>query len=75
MSSTDKEDWIKYPTKQKMIYVIFLWLISIEFVLFSVTDLFTESFFKVKNLLIAFSMLGATVVMLIVVKNYFKNKK
>ena len=75
MSNTDKDDWIKYPTKQKMIYVVFLWLISIEFILFSVTDLFTEKFFQTKNILIALAMVAATVVVLIVVKNYFKNKK
>ena len=70
-----ENDWVKNPTKKQLIYVIILWFVSVEFVVISITDRFTKSFFGEGNILMYMLILISTLITLYVVRNYFKNKK
>lgn len=60
------------PTKKAVIIITILWVISNFLLLISITDLFTESFFQKKYVMIYFLMLGSTVAVVKLHRNYWK---
>ncbi len=69
-----KRNFIKNPSTKNMILFTFLWSLGIALLTFSITDLFTESFFQKKFLMIYFLMIGSTITIVKIYINYWKNK-
>jgi len=74
MDSSEK-DWLKNPTKNQLAYIIILWFISVEFIVASITDKFTKSFFQKDQFMMYFLIFSSTLVTVYAIINYFKNKK
>lgn len=71
---TIKRNFIKNPSKKDLILFTSLWLLGIILLTLSTTDLFTESFFQKKHVIIYFLMIGSTVTIGKLYFNYWKNK-
>lgn len=71
---TDKRNFMKNPSIKSLILFTSLWFIGITLLTLSTTDLFTESFFKKKYVMIYFLMIGATIATGKLYFNYWKNK-
>ena len=74
MDETEK-DWVKNPTIKQLSYVIILWVVSIEFIIISITDKFTKSFIQNDQYIMYLLILGSTLTVIYMIRNYFKNKK
>jgi hypothetical protein len=68
------ESFLTNPTKKHSILFGLLWFISIILLTLSITDLFTESFFQKKYVMMYFLMIGSTVATGKLYFNYWKNK-
>lgn len=68
------QNFLTNPTKKHLILLGLLWFISIILLILSITDLFTESFFSKKYVMMYFLMIGSTVTMGKLYFNYWKNK-
>jgi len=66
------ESFLTNPTKKHLILFGLLWFVSIILLILSTTDLFTESFFQKKYVLIYFLMIGSTVATGKLYFNYLK---
>lgn len=66
---TVKRNFIKNPSKKNLILFTLFWLVGILLLTLSTTDLFTESFFQKKHIVIYFLMIASTIT---IVKVYFK---
>ena len=71
---TVKRNFIKNPTRKNLILFILLWFVGIFLLTLSTTDLFTESFFQKKYIMIYFLMIGSTITTGKLYYNYWKNK-
>ena len=70
----NKRNFITNPSKKNLIIFTLLWFLGIVLLTLSATDLFTESFFQKKYVLIYFLMIGSTITTIKLYKNYWKNK-
>lgn len=70
-----KRNFIMNPSKKTLIIFTFFWFLGIALLTLSTTDLFTESFFQKKYLIIYFLMIGSTITTTILHIIYWKNKK
>jgi hypothetical protein len=70
---TTKRNYINNPSKKNMILFTLLWLLGIILLTLSTTDLFSESFFQKKYLMIYFLMIGSTLKIVKLYINYWKN--
>jgi hypothetical protein len=71
---TVKRNFIKNPTIKNLILFTLLWFVGILLLTLSTTDLFTESFFQKKYVIIYFLMIGSTIATGKLYFNYWKNK-
>lgn len=71
---TVKRNFIKNPSTNNLILFSLLWLAGILLLILSTTDLFTESFFQKKYIMIHFLMIGSTIATGKLYFNYWKNK-
>ena len=71
---TVKRNFIKNPTSKNLILFTLLWFVGIFLLTLSTTDLFSESFFQKKNVMIYFLMIGSTIATAKIHINYWKNK-
>jgi len=71
----NKENWMQNPSKTVALIFGIGWLISIILLVLATTDLFTESPFKTKNILIFLLILGSTGATFKVIRNYYNNRK
>lgn len=69
-----KESFLTNPTKKHLIIFGLLWFISIVLLTLSITDLFTESFFQKKYVMMYFLILGSSITTGRLYFNYWKNK-
>ena len=69
-----KESFLKNPTKKHLIIFGLLWFISIILLTLSITDLFTESFFQKKYVMMYFLIIGSSITTGRLYFNYWKNK-
>ena len=70
---TVKRNFIKNPTIKNLILFTLLWFVGILLLTLSTTDLFTESFFQKKYVIIYFLMIGSTIATGKLYFNYWKN--
>ena len=63
------------PSGKTLSIFIAVWFVGVSLLVLSSTDLFTETLFQKKNLMTNNLIIGATITILIQVKNYLKNKK
>ena len=71
---TIKKSFITNPSKKNLILFTSLWLFGLILLALSTTDLFTESFFQKRYVMIYFLMIGSTVATGKLYINYWKNK-
>lgn len=69
-----KNNIYKNPSFKNVMVLSILWFTSNMLLVLSITDLFTESFFHKRYLVVYFLMLGSTATVAKVSLNYFKNK-
>jgi len=69
-----KKNWMNNPSKKNVILFTGASFLGIALLILSTTNLFTESFFQKKYLLIYFLMIGSTVATIKLNINYWKNK-
>jgi len=69
-----KNKWIDNPSKKNLIISTAIWFAGIFLLILSLTDFFKESFFSKKYLLIYLLMILATVSVVKIHRNYWKNK-
>ena len=67
-------NWINNPTKKQMILVVFLGFTGLVFLLLSMTNFFTETPFQGKYLVLYFLLLGSSLTVFKVCRNYYKDK-
>jgi hypothetical protein len=72
---TKEINWYQNPTKKTLIVFGLLWLIGNTLLVLVLTDLFTESPLKVKNIIMMFFMIGSTVSVSHLYIKYFKKNK
>lgn len=70
-----ENNWAFNPNKKQMITVVCVYCIAMLLNLLTMTNLFTESPFNSKYVIIYFIILLATITTFTVVTNYFKFKK
>ncbi|WP_226389083.1 hypothetical protein [Penaeicola halotolerans] len=73
-SDNSRGAWISEPTATNLIWVVLLWFVGNSLSVIAMTDLFRESLFQSRFALLYFIMISSTIVMLVVVINYFRNK-
>ena len=71
---TEKNNWIKNPTKRQIVLFTTLWLVGMFLLIISMTDLFNESIFQKKYLIVYFLIFGATSATFILHFNYWKSR-
>jgi SAM-dependent methyltransferase len=49
---TEKRNWVTHPTKTNLLIIVTIWFVGNGLLLLATTDLFTESFFSKKYLII-----------------------
>lgn len=69
-----KRNFIKNPSIKNLILFTLFWFVGIILLILSTTDLFTESFFQKKYVMIYFLMTGSTITIGKLYFNYWKNK-
>lgn len=69
-----KKNWKNNPSKKNLILFTGLWFLGIALLILSTTDLFKESFFQKKNLMIYFLIVGSTLATAKLHCKYWKNK-
>ena len=67
-----KRNWVKDPTGKEVALVFLVWLTGITLVLLAGTDLFRETFFVSKNIIVGFLVLISTFFMLRLVFSFLK---
>ena len=71
---TSKSTWVSNPTKRQMILTNIAWLTGVILMILAITNFFSDSAFKSKNLVLFFLMISATITEIKVTYNYFKNE-
>jgi hypothetical protein len=71
---TIKRNFMKNPSIKNLILFTLLWFVGIILLTLSTTDLFTESFFQKKYVMIYFLIIGSTIATGKLYFNYWKNK-
>ena len=66
---------VKNPSKNNLIVFSLIWLISNALLIISITDLFSESFFQKKHVMIYVLMISSTYAVLKLFINYSKFNK
>lgn len=69
-----KKDWRTHPTSRTILILVTVWLVSNSLIILSATDLFTESFFNKRYVMMYLLMIFSTWTTLKVVLNYFKTR-
>jgi len=72
---TKEINWYQNPTKKTLIIFGLLWLISNMLLVLVLTDLFTESPLKAKNIMMMILMIGSTFSVLQLYIRYYKKNK
>lgn len=67
-------DWMKNPSRKQMILFTLLYFAGILLLVLSMTDLFTESLFQGKYLLLYFLIIGSTLATFKIHLNYWNFK-
>ncbi len=68
-------NFMEKPSKNVLGIFTFLWIISTGLIIFSLTDLFTESLFRKENWLAIPIIFGSTTATFKLYINFWKNKK
>ena len=69
-----KKNILQNPTKTNLIVFTLLWMVSVVLIIFSVTDLFTETVFQKRYIPVFIIVLALSRVIAKLYFNYFKNK-
>ena len=69
-----KRNFIKNPSKKNLVTFTILWLLGIVLLTLSITNLFTESFFQGKYVMIYLLMIGSTIATIKLYRNYWRNR-
>jgi hypothetical protein len=67
--------WTTHPTKKQLMGYVIVWLIASTLQILVITDLFTESLFQKKHISGYFMIILSAMVVLNVVRNYFRTNK
>jgi len=67
-----KSNWLKVPTKKQLYLFTIAWFLSIILLVLSMTNLFSESIFQGKYLLIYFLIIWSTLTVYKLHSNYWK---
>ena len=69
-----KRNWVTHPTKRNLLIIVTAWFVGNSLLILSTTDLFTESFFNKKYVMIYAMMIMSTWTTFKVTLNYFKTR-
>ena len=72
--NTIQKNFFKNPSAKTLIIFTVLWFIGIALLILSATDLFSESLFQKKYIMICFLMTSSSLVTIKLYINYYKNK-
>ena len=70
-----RSNWMNNPSKNQVIIYTVIWFVGLVLLTLSLTDLFTESMFQGKNMLVNMLLFGATGATIKLYYSYWKNKK
>jgi hypothetical protein len=70
-----QHNWMRNPTRKQAIAVFLVWLTSEVLLFAAATDFFRESPFKKEFLGVNFLNFVTTVIVLVTVSNYFRQRK
>lgn len=69
-----KTDWINNPTRKQLILFTVLWILGNTLLILSISDLFTESVFQRKYIMIYLLIFGSTLATFNLYRNFLKHK-
>jgi hypothetical protein len=72
--ATTKRDFINHPSKKTLILFTLLWFIGTVLLILSTTDVFSNSFFQKKYMMLYFLMICSTIMVIKLYLNYWKQK-
>ncbi|WP_228451020.1 hypothetical protein, partial [Marnyiella aurantia] len=70
-----KRNWVTHPTKRNLLIIVTMWFVGNSLLILSTTDLFTESFFNKKYIIIYAMMIMSTWTTFKVIRNYSKTRE
>ncbi len=70
----EAKNWVSKPTKKQMIGFTAVWLVGLFLLILSMTDLFRESLFQKKYVLLYLLILGSAVAIFKLHANYWKSR-
>lgn len=68
-----KQNWVTHPTKRNLFIVLIAWMVANGLLMILITDLFRETFFNKRYVLIYALMLMSTWTMAKAISNYLKS--
>jgi|GEM_PF-2077988 len=71
---TPANNWIRRPTKTQLILSIVTWFAGVACLLLSLSNFCTETVIRGKFLMAGFMVLSATVWVIVICRNYVKNR-
>jgi hypothetical protein len=66
------KNWHQHPTKQNIIKVCALWLISLFCIISATSSFFTETIFQTKNIILVALALFSIISPIRIIQNYYK---
>ena len=70
----EKTNWMNNPSIKQLILFTALWILANTLLILSMTDLFSESVFQRKYIMIYLLMIGSTLATLNLYRNFLKSK-
>jgi hypothetical protein len=70
-----KRNWVTHPTGRNLLIIVTIWFVGNGLLILSTTDLFTESFFNKKYIMIYAMMIMSTWTTFKVIRNYSKTRE
>jgi hypothetical protein len=70
-----KRNWVTHPTTRNFAIIVSIWIVGIVLLVASMTDLFRNSFFDKKHILVYGMMVLSTWTVIKASVNYFKTKR
>ncbi|MCW3169407.1 hypothetical protein OMO38_12840 [Chryseobacterium sp. 09-1422] len=70
----NKRNWLENPTKTQFLISLTVYIISLIIMVATMTDFFQKPFDLKVNIVLLFLNIFATITMLKVIRNYYKNK-
>jgi len=70
-----KRNWVTHPTRRYLVISLTVWFVGIVFLVITMTDFFTQSFFNKKHFVFYAMIIMSTWTTIKVTLNYIKTKE